>query len=400
MTRPLLAHPAIHALACGLLLTCAMPALAQDTRAEEIARQQAEKSRQLKPNVPTGMEKTLDRLEQYLTDPNTFYVTLRAPYPSSGMALGLAYRRAAGQARFNIGGSYSARGYKLANATLRFPSLADGKLAFDTRARWTDATQVPFYGLGSDTRKIDRVNYGLRMLDLGGRATFKPVPWYRIGAGVGLQRIKDRAGAGTFPSIGTAGTPAAPGLFAEARYTQLTAFTAIDTRQSPGYTRHGGLYSVSLNDFRDSGDNFSFRRLDGEVQQFLPLLREHWVLAFRGLVQTTTADDGQLVPYYLLPSLGGAQGGHRGYSEFRFQDRHMVLLTGEYRWIPSQIIDMALFVDAGKVTRVRSDLDFKGLKTAYGVGLRFHGPHFTAVRLDVARGKEGVRIHFTGGIGF
>ena len=78
----------------------------------------------------------------------------------------------------------------------------------------------------------------------------------------------------------------------------------------------------------------------------------------------------------------------------------MMLLTGEYRWIPSQIIDMAIFVDAGKVTRVRSDLDFKGLKTAYGVGLRFHGPHFTAIRLDVARSKEGVRIHFTGGIGF
>jgi outer membrane protein assembly factor BamA len=243
------------------------------------------------------------------------------------------------------------------------------------------------------------VNYGLRILDLGARATFKPVSWYRIGAGVGLQRFKDRLGAGTFPSIGTVGTPAAPGAFDEARYTQLTAFTAIDTRQSPGYTRRGGLYSVSANDFRDSGDAYSFRRIDGEIQQFLPLLREHWVLAFRGLVQTTTTDDGQIVPYYLLPSLGGVQG-HRGFSEFRFQDRHMMLLTGEYRWIPSQIIDMAIFVDAGKVTRVRSDLDFTGLKKAYGIGVRFHGPHFTALRLDVARGKEGVRIHFTGGIAF
>jgi outer membrane translocation and assembly module TamA len=61
---------------------------------------------------------------------------------------------------------------------------------------------------------------------------------------------------------------------------------------------------------------------------------------------------------------------------------------------------MAIFVDAGKVTRVRSDLDFTGLKKAYGIGVRFHGPHFTALRLDVARGKEGVRIHFTGGIAF
>lgn len=399
MTRPLLEQPLRQLLAFAMLLACAAPVMAQDTRAAEIAGQQAQKSRQLRPNTPTGLEKTLDRLETYLTDPNTIYFTFRSPYPSSGLAPGLAYRRAAGKARFNIGGSYSIRGYKLAHASLRFPNIAGNKFAVDTRARWTDATQVPFFGLGNDTQKTDRVSYGLRMLDVGGTATFKPASWYRIGAGVALQRFEDRAGAGTLPSIGTAGAPAAPGLFDEARYTQLTVFTAIDWRQSAGYTRRGGLYALSVSDFGDANDHFGFRRIDAEVQQFLPVLQEHWVLGFRALVQTTDADDGQMVPYYLLPALGGSQR-HRGYSDFRFQDRHLMLLTGEYRWVPSQIIDMAIFVDAGKVARVRSDLDFTGLKTAYGVGLRFHGPRFTALRLDVARGKEGVRLHLTGGIGF
>lgn len=399
MTRPLLPLPLIVTIVCTWLLTCAAPALAQDTRAEEIARRQAEKSRQLKPNLPAGLERTLDRLETYLTDPNTLYFTTRSPYPSGGLAPGLAYRRAMGQARLNIGGAYSIRGYKLAHASLRLPSLAGNRLAVDTRARWTDATQVPFFGVGNDTRKADRVSYGLRMLDVGGTATYTPSSWFRIGAGVALQRFEDRTGAGTLPSIGTAGAPSAPGLFDEARYTRLTVVTAIDLRQSTGYTRRGGLYSLSVNDFGDARDNFSFRRIDAEVQQFVPVLQEHWVLAFRGLVQTTDADDGQIVPYYLLPALGGSQR-HRGFSDFRFQDRHMLLLTGEYRWVPSQIIDMALFVDAGKVARARGDLDFTGLKTAYGIGLRFHGPHFTALRFDVARGKEGIRLHFTGGIGF
>jgi len=397
--RHLLVQPLIRALACAWLLACATPVLAQETRAEEIARQQAERSRQLRPNVPTGMEKTLDRLEQYLTDPNTIYFTFRAPYPTSGIAPGLAYRRAAGKARLNFGGAYSVRGYKQANASIRFPNLAGNRFAVETRGRWTDATQVPFYGVGSATRKPDRVSYGLRIADLGGHATFKPVPWYRIGAGIALQRIEDRAGAGRLPSIGTAGAPSAPGLFGEARYTQLTISTAIDYRQSAGYTRRGGLYALSLADFGDAGDALSFRRIDAEVQQFLPVLQEHWVFAFRALVQTTDADDGQVVPYYLLPALGGAQG-HRGYSDFRFQDRHLLLLSGEYRWMPSQFVDMALFVDAGKVAPVRGDLNFSGLKTAYGLGIRFHGPHFTAVRFDVARGKEGLRIHFTSGIGF
>ena len=78
----------------------------------------------------------------------------------------------------------------------------------------------------------------------------------------------------------------------------------------------------------------------------------------------------------------------------------MLLLTGEYRWIPSRVLDMALFVDAGKVTSRRSDLDLEHLKTAVGIGFRIHGPNFTALRLDIARTKEGPRIHLTGGVAF
>jgi outer membrane translocation and assembly module TamA len=78
----------------------------------------------------------------------------------------------------------------------------------------------------------------------------------------------------------------------------------------------------------------------------------------------------------------------------------MLLLTGEYRWTPSRVLDMALFVDAGKVTRERGDLDLDGLKTGYGIGFRIHGPTFTPLRLDIARTKEGGRIHLTGGVAF
>jgi outer membrane translocation and assembly module TamA len=77
-----------------------------------------------------------------------------------------------------------------------------------------------------------------------------------------------------------------------------------------------------------------------------------------------------------------------------------MLVSGEYRWIPSRVLDMALFVDAGKVTAESRDLDFKHLKTAYGIGLRIHGPTFTPLRLDVAHGKEGFRIHITGGVAY
>lgn len=359
---------------------------------------QAKKSTQLRPNTASAAEKTLDWLEGYFTDPNTVYLTFGGVYPSAGLAPGIALRRAFGHARFDVGAAYSLRAYKLAHVSLDFPELLNDKLEVETEARWTDATQVPFYGVGNDSIKDARVNYGLRSTEARGSIALKPVPWYYIGAGIGTHRIEDREGAGTRPSIETfAG--AVPGLFDEARYTQASAFTGIDWRESPGYTRRGGLYAVTYNNYTDADDRFGFRRVDAEIQQYLPILKEHWVLVFRGLMTTTDVDDGQTVPYYLLPSLGGARR-HRGYSDFRFQDRNMLLLTGEYRWTPSRVLDMALFVDAGKVTRNRSDLDLEHLKTAVGIGFRIHGPTFTPVRLDIAHAKEGLRIHLTGGVAF
>jgi len=92
-----------------------------------------------------------------------------------------------------------------------------------------------------------------------------------------------------------------------------------------------------------------------------------------------------------LPKLGGGEE-LRGFSNFRFRDRHRMLLTAEYRWTPSKFIDMALFYETGKVASRRSDLDFNDLHDCYGIGIRFHSPTFTAFRVEVARSVEGTRI--------
>ena len=395
-------QPFRHVLAVIVVasVSSGVPAASGQTRAEELARQQAEKSKRLKPNEPGVVERALNRFEENFNDPDTTYFTFGGLYPSAGFAPGFAYRNAFGHARLDLGVAYSVKAYKLAHASLRFPSLAANRLELETHVRWTDATQVPFYGLGMQTRRDGRTNYGLTRLDAGGSAVFKPVRWYRIGAGLASERIEDSEGAGSRPSIETYHTPVtAPGLRSDARYIHTRAFTAIDWRESAGYTRRGGLYSLAFNDFRDPDDRLGFQRVDAELRQYVPVLKEHWVLAVRALLQTTTSDDGQVVPYHLLPSLGGART-HRGYTDFRFQDRHLLLLSGEYRWLPSRVLDMAIFVDAGKVTADRRDLDFNHLETAYGIGARIHGPTVTPLRIDVARGSEGIRLHITGGLTF
>ena len=390
----------IPLLMAGLLSLIPSSASGQQSRAAEVGQQQAEKSKRLAPNTPTRAERALEWFEDHFTDPNTAYLTFGSIYPTGGFAPGVAVRRAFGHARLNFGGAYSVRNYKLAHAALRFPELAGNKFELETHASWIDATQVPFYSVGNESREGDRVNYGLRSLDLGGSAAFKPVRWFRIGAGIAARQLENREGVGRHPSIETLhSSSTAPALFTEPRYRHATAFTAIDWRESPGYTRRGGFYAVALDEFRDSDDNFTFRVAEADLRQYIPVLKEQWVIALRALVQTTDVDSGQMIPYYLLPSLGGANT-LRGYGDFRFQDRHLLLFSAEYRWLPSRVVDMAIFVDTGKVTAERRDLDLDGLKTTYGIGIRFHGPTFTPLRADLARGDDGIRLHLTGNVTF
>jgi len=100
-------------------------------------------------------------------------------------------------------------------------------------------------------------------------------------------------------------------------------------------------------------------------------------------------------------SLSGEDGDTlRGYSSDRFRNRHSMLMNAEFRWIPALAWDMALFYDAGKVTSRREDLDFDNLKTDFGVGVRFHSPTATPLRIDVAYGSEGLNIVFSGSAAF
>jgi outer membrane protein assembly factor BamA len=124
----------------------------------------------------------------------------------------------------------------------------------------------------------------------------------------------------------------------------------------------------------------------------VPLYRENWVLAFRGLFSTTAVSDGNSVPYFLLPMLGESSDELRGYSTFRFRDRHRVLLTGEYRWMPSHYLDLALFFDAGTVAPELDGLDFGSLKTVWGVSARMHTPLDTLLHTSIGRSREGWRL--------
>ena len=161
------------------------------------------------------------------------------------------------------------------------------------------------------------------------------------------------------------------------------------------------MYRVQFDDYRErDNDVYSFKQVEAEALQLIPILRANWVIALRGLATVTDFSDSGTVPFFVLPALGGGST-LRGYPDFRFRDRNRLLMNAELRWTPARFMDMAVFYDTGKVSSRREDLDFQDLQESYGIGMRFIGLQGYVLRLEVAHSREHAgRLIFSAGGGF
>ncbi len=371
----------------------------QDTREGTLAAQQAEKAKNLQPPVPDRAESLVDKFQGiFLDNPSGFYPSLSTVFHGGGFTLGPAYRKYYGDNTYwDVRASYSVKNYKLVEASTESKDHIEKRLSFGTRLGWRDATQVAYYGLGMKSARQDRTNFRFQQTYLDGHVAFRPWRWVPLTGSVAYEHWNTKQGQGDDPSIETRYTPAtAPGLGADPTYLHTRLSAGFDWRQAAGYSRKGGLYQATFHDYRSNqGGIYSFQRLDGDLIQHIPIVRETWVLSLRGRIETTL-NNNDLVPYFLLPALGSGRT-LRAFSSDRFRDLHSLLLTGEFRWIPNAWAwDMALFYDAGKVTRRRGDLDFTGLKSDVGIGIRLHGPFSTPLRIDLAYGNEGWNLVISG----
>ncbi|MBI2186047.1 MAG: BamA/TamA family outer membrane protein, partial [Acidobacteria bacterium] len=139
-------------------------------------------------------------------------------------------------------------------------------------------------------------------------------------------------------------------------------------------------------------DRYTFRRVEADLQQYLPLLRDRRVLALHALVSASDADGGRTIPFYFQRTLGGPDD-LRGFRRFRFRDTHMLLLQAEYRWEIFTAVDGAIFYDAGKVAPRLGDLTLGDLESDYGIGFRFGTRNGVFLRVEGAFGSSGGK-HF------
>ena len=368
---------------------------AQELRTDEIAAAQAAKAAQLAPWTPSRIENILLTVHRSLLElPDGVYPYFDSVLSGGGLTLGAGYRRFLGdRANWNVAGLYSAKGYKLIQLDVAAPRVARRVIDLRVRTGWRDATQVSFFGLGSGSLPENQSNYRMKQAYAGGEFVARPMRWSKFTGGVTFEDYTLEQGTGSSsPSIEAIHTPdSAPGLGLDPAYLHASTSAGLDWRPAAGYARSGGLYEIAYHRFANTDGTYDFDRMDAEVVQHIPILRENWVVSFHGRLQTTLGDEDQ-VPYFLLPSLGSGST-LRGYSSWRFRDRHSLLMSGEWRWIPNRLaLDMALFYDAGKVTPTLNDISLKGLNSNFGVGARFHGPATTVLRIEVAHGREGTQI--------
>jgi len=294
---------------------------------------------------------------------------------------GYRHRLLGERAIVDVSGALSWRLYKTAQARFELPALAGDHVSIGAQALWRDMTQV---------RDADS-DYRLRTTNVVGYATVRPegsaVSMIATAGWLDGPRISSSTGPfdRDLPDTAAGGVP-------QPSFVHGDLSLVHDTRNHPGHPTAGGLYRGTWVGFRArDGGPYVFTRYETEGAHFIPLAGGRLVVAAHGLGVFSSTARGRSIPFYLLPALGG-HNTLRGYSDYRFHDRHLLVANLESRFPLMAHVDGALFVDAGNVAPRVKALDLA--RTSYGAGVRLHTGASTIARLDLARGDEGWQVLF------
>jgi hypothetical protein len=390
-------------------LVAGTPAYPQepDTRAEADRQRRGKKDDSAQPYQPNAFERAMHFVEEkalFIVGREGFYPKLGSLTTGSGFAYGAGYRDRDlfdNRGVLDLWAATSTRLYWATEARLTLPRLAHKRVMMEAWAAHREYQQEDFFGIGPDSARTDQTSYAIRSDLLGARIGVRPLPIVLAGGGLEylnpkLDRGKDRS----VPSIEERFNSAtAPGLGESVAFLRSTAFVEIDYRE-PKNARQGGWYRIDFSRYADRGANrYTVNRTDTDLRQFVGFLAGRRVLAGRLFVSTSDTEPGAVMPFYLMPTLGGNDT-LRGFREYRFRGPHAILAQGEYRWEIWSGLDGALFYDAGKVANRRADLNFKELERDYGFGFRFNTDEAIMFRVDAGFGsRDGKHLYIVfGGI--
>lgn len=279
--------------------------------------------------------------------------------------------------------------------------------------RYRHMPEEDFYGIGPDVDEDDRSDYRLNDVIAGVQLGYNLLE--NLLAGVHASYFANYFGPGKDddePNIEDVFDPiVAPGLGVDTKYGLFGAWLHYDTRDLDYSTAFGSrfaptrhriqriLYTATRGFYATAevrrynqvdGGGFSFTEGEVELQQYVPFSGGDHVLAFREYGIFTSPDDGEEVPLYLLPTLGGTRT-LRGYRTFMFRDQNALLANVEYRWNGWRYVQPAVFVDAGYVFPGFDEFNLEDTKLDVGASLRLVLRERVVFRVEGAFGEDGFR---------
>jgi hypothetical protein len=377
--------------------------MAPPTRAGQIESERQQKASQLAPDTPSRTEQFLNYVKNHkIVERITCGITglcvqFGGLITGSGFAAGPKYVNRDllnGQAEFHAWASASFSKFYRIDTGLDLPHIADDHVFVSTNAVHFDYPHIDYYGPGPNSRESDRTSYALEQTWVEGTVGVKPFARLRLG-GLGRYLLTNvsRGRDHRFPSTDQVFTEqTTPGIQFQTNYVESGGFIQYDWRDYPGEPRRGGNYIAKYSVYSDvDRARFAFNRLDLEAQQFFSFFNQRRAFALRGRVQASDPHSGNLVPFYMQPTLGGPDD-LRGFRPFRFYDNDSLLLTAEYRWEVFSGLDMALFVDSGRVFHDWNDFSFADMQTDAGFGFRFNVRNNVFMRIDTGFSREGFQV--------
>jgi hypothetical protein len=393
-----------------LTLSCAS-SLAQETQvpspgdtASGIIDAEKAKEKALSPVAPSHGEQEFDGLEEKVVDPlikpNRLTFKSGGLPTGGGFSLGPRYIRRDWLHEHLISDSYivgSTRKWYKGQSTLDFVGLMDNHLQFTASGAYQNAASMPYYGEGPNSSKDNQSDYRSEFTSahFGGQFHFldqKLSAGYSVGGLLVNVGPGDRGGwRSTNQIFNEANTP---GLEKQSNFITGTASITANLT-TPSFSNPKGLILEAQDtQFWDqSGNNSSFHLLQTQATYYVPFINGMRTLAFRARNETTFHADGQQVPFYLQPTLGGPND-LRGYERYRYYDNGSSLLSGEYRWSVAGSVEMALFGDGGNVYSRPGLIGLRELRGDGGFGVRFKNKQKEIMRFDVGFSPEGVKVWF------
>lgn len=320
---------------------------------------------------------------------------------NSGAEFGLAFTSKdvfTVEERFKIKFSLSVNDYQSFKIRYRAPKFLSEKIGITLLGQYTQRPWESYFGSGHLSLRKNETNFNPEHSQLSSsflwQARSNVVVDFRVG--YDAYNIFDGQDPNLVGDIDSIRQIFGLSL-SETRSTRLVSVGGTidhDWRNDKGRPTAGGREIISLFYYAstEDNDNFKYTSVTVDVRQYFHIFRKR-TLALRLMAQTTDlVNETSSMPFYLLPSLGGAET-LRGYTRLRFLDNDLALISAEYRYPIWKKIDAFVFLDEARVFNSLTDsFKWHNWKYSYGGGLRVWETDNLILSLYAAKSEEETRF--------